>query len=154
MPHSAGILVYRRSSHELEVLLGHMGGPLWARRDQHAWSIPKGECDPGEALLDAGYREFAEELGLAAPAGSPQPLGDVRQANGKVVTIWAIEGDVDVDRIDPGMFEMEWPRQSGRIGRFPEIDRASWFDVDTARTKLVKGQIPFIDRLIELVADT
>jgi predicted NUDIX family NTP pyrophosphohydrolase len=149
MPHSAGILLFRQSPHGTQVLLGHMGGPFWARRDDHAWSIPKGEAEPDETLIQAAYREFSEELGLPVPTGHAEPLGDAKQSNGKIVTIWAVEGDLDVDEVSPGTFDLEWPRGSGRIEQFPEIDRAAWFDLDTARIKLVKGQLTFIDRLID-----
>ena len=147
MKHSAGLLVWRRRP-ALEVVLAHPGGPLHAKRD--VWGIPKGLVEAGEDLLDAAYREFTEELGLAVPAGEPVPIGDVVQKGGKVVTAWAIEGDVDVTALSPGLFEMEWPPRSGRMQRFPEIDRAEWFAVDVARTKMLEAQQPFLDRLVGL----
>jgi len=128
-------------------MLAHMGGPFWASRDQGAWSIPKGEYDPGEEALAAARREFVEEIGQEAPAGEELELGEVAQAGGKRIRAWALEGDIDVSRISSNTFEMEWPPRSGRRRRFPEIDRAGWFDLDAARGKLVKGQVPLIDLL-------
>ena len=124
-----------------------MGGPFWARQDDRAWSIPKGEYERGEDALAAAEREFAEELGIAAPDGPRIALGELRQPSGKVVTVWAVEADVDLAGFDPGTFELEWPRGSGTIQAFPEIDRAEWFGLATARAKLVSGQVPFLDRL-------
>jgi predicted NUDIX family NTP pyrophosphohydrolase len=128
-------------------MLAHMGGPFWSSRDQGAWSIPKGEYEPGEEALAAARREFVEELGHEVPAGEALDLGEVTQAGGKRIRAWALEGDVDVSQITSNTFEMEWPRNSGRRRRFPEVDRADWFDLDTARGKLVKGQVPLIDML-------
>lgn len=133
----------------VELLLGHMGGPLWASKDEHGWSIPKGEPNPDEELLDAAHREFAEELGRPLPPTDLVPLGDARQSSGKVVSIWAGPGEFDVDSIRPGTFSMEWPPRSGRTAEFPEIDRAGWFAPEVARLKLVKGQVVFVDRLLE-----
>ena len=145
---SAGLLLFRRASaSSVEVMLAHMGGPFWASRDQGAWSIPKGEYDPGEEALAAARREFVEEIGQEAPAGEELELGEVAQAGGKRIRAWALEGDIDVSRISSNTFEMEWPPRSGRRRRFPEIDRAGWFDLDAARAKLVKGQVPLIDLL-------
>ncbi|PXY19008.1 NUDIX domain-containing protein [Prauserella muralis] len=144
---SAGILLYRRAGEGAEVLLGHMGGPFWARKDAGAWSVPKGEYGPGEEPLAAARREFQEELGLPAPDGEPAELGAVKQSGGKVVTVWAVEGDLEPDTIVPGTFELEWPRGSGRIQLFPEVDRVAWFGLAQAREKLVAGQRPFLDRL-------
>jgi len=131
------------------VLLAHMGGPFWARRDDGAWSIPKGEYDDVEGPRAAALREFREELGVELPSGELLDLGEVRQSGGKVVTAWAMAGDLDPDAIDPGTFEMEWPRGSGRLREFPEIDRVAWFGIDEAATKIVAGQRDLLDRLRE-----
>jgi predicted NUDIX family NTP pyrophosphohydrolase len=144
---SAGILLFRQGQSDIEVLLGHMGGPFWARKDDGAWSIPKGEYEPPEDAAAAARREFTEELGLPVPPGELTALGEVTQPRGKVVTVWALAGDLDPDTIEPGTFELEWPPRSGQRQQFPEIDRAGWFDLDAAATKLVKGQRPFLDRL-------
>jgi predicted NUDIX family NTP pyrophosphohydrolase len=134
------------------VLLVHPGGPFWARRDDGAWSVPKGEHGPGEDPLAVARREFLEELGVEPPAtASPVSLGEVRQAGGKRVRAWAIRGDVDPATIRSNTFAMEWPPRSGRTKEFPEVDRAAWFDLTVARTKLVSGQVGFLDRLAELV---
>jgi len=127
-----------------------MGGPLWARRDERAWSIPKGEPEPDEELLATARREFAEELGLPVPDAEPVPLGEVRQSGGKVVTAWAVRGDLDVTAVRPGTFSMQWPPRSGRTQEFPEVDRAAWFTPQVAREKLVAGQVPLLDRLLAL----
>lgn len=149
---SAGLLLHRRGPDGVrEVLLGHLGGPFWARKDEGAWSLPKGELEPGEEPLAAARREFVEELGLDVPDGEVHDLGEARQGHGKFVLIWALEGDLDVGAVVPGTFELQWPPRSGRVQMFPEIDRAEWFDVETARTKLVKGQRVFLDRLLQLV---
>ena len=151
---SAGILLYRRSDGgELEVLLVHPGGPFWARRDAGAWSIPKGEVDPGEEERACALRELEEETGAAfrdAPADDLLPLGEVRQKSGKVVSAWALEGDLDADTIVSMTFELEWPPRSGRLQTFPEVDRAGWFALPAARKKLLPAQAPFVDRLAEL----
>ena len=144
---SAGILVFRSAGDAREVLIAHMGGPFWSRKDAGAWSIPKGECEPGEDELVAARREFTEELGVPVPAGRLSALGSARQSSGKVVTVWAVEGDVDVAAVVPGTFQLEWPKGSGVMREFPEVDRAAWVDVATAREKLVKGQRVFLDRL-------
>lgn len=149
---SAGILLHRDGPDGPEVLLGHMGGPFWARKDDHAWSIFKGEYDPEtEDPWDAAVREFREETGLDLPTGDPADLGEIRQS-GKRVTGYAVRGDLDPTTIVPGTFEMEWPPRSGRTAAFPEIDRAAWFPIDAARAKLVKGQVAFLDRLLDLVS--
>lgn len=150
---SAGILLFRRAGPSVEVLLGHMGGPFWARRDAGGWSIPKGEYEPDEQPEAAARREFHEELGLPVPAGKLIDLGDVRLSSGKVVTVWAIEGDVNPADLVPGTFDLEWPKGSGRIEQFPEIDRVAWLDVDAARDRIVAGQQPFLDRLLEHLED-
>jgi predicted NUDIX family NTP pyrophosphohydrolase len=145
---SAGILLFRRTP-QLQVLIGHLGGPLWSRRDASAWSIPKGEYGPDETALDAARREFAEELGLPVPQAQLLELGTVTQAGGKQVTVWAAEADLDVERVVPGTFELEWPPRSGRLQRFPELDRVQWCEPELARDRLVAGQRPFLDRLAE-----
>lgn len=142
---SAGILLHRPGP---EVLLGHLGGPLWARRD--TWTIPKGEPEPGEDLLATARREFAEELGVPLPDGDPVPLGDVRQGGGKVVTAWAVAGDLDPAAVVPGTFTLEWPPRSGRLQEFPELDRVAWFGIDDARPRIVRAQEAFLDRLAAL----
>ncbi|HEV7774237.1 MAG TPA: NUDIX domain-containing protein [Conexibacter sp.] len=151
---SAGILLFRRSgAGELEVLLVHPGGPFWARRDAGAWSIPKGEVDPGEEERACALRELEEETGAAfrdAPAEAMLPLGEVRQKSGKVVSAWALEGDLDADAIVSMTFELEWPPRSGRLQTFPEVDRAGWFALPAARKKLLPAQAPFVDRLAEV----
>jgi predicted NUDIX family NTP pyrophosphohydrolase len=149
---SAGLLLYRRTGARIEVLLGHMGGPYFARRDDGAWSIPKGEYGPDEEPLAAARREFTEEFGTAPPStDAAVALGEVRQRSGKLVTAWAIEADFDADTIVSNTFEIEWPPRSGRRQEFPEIDRAAWFDVATARTKMIVGQDALLDRLAEKV---
>ncbi|MGX6449662.1 NUDIX domain-containing protein [Patulibacter sp. S7RM1-6] len=151
---SGAILLWRRTDGDaVEVLVGHMGGPFWARRDEGAWSLPKGELDPGEEPEAAARREFAEELGLPVPAGPATALGEVRQRAGKRVLAWAIEGDVDPDAVIPGTFEMVWPPRSGRTQTFPELDRVAWVAPDVARAKLVAAQAAFVDRLLEALGD-
>lgn len=148
---SAGILLYRTSGGCTEVLLGHMGGPFWQRKDAGAWSIPKGEYTDDEQPEAAARREFTEELGLPVPPGELQPLGEVKQSGGKVVTAWALRGDVDPAAVVPGTFQLEWPPRSGRLQDFPEVDRVEWFAVDAAREKILASQRPFLDRLTELL---
>lgn len=126
-----------------------MGGPFWARKDAGGWSIPKGECEQDEDDLVAARREFQEELGLPVPAGELIELGTVRQSSGKTVVAWAIEGELDPDAMVPGTFSMEWPRGSGTLREFPEIDRAGWFELPAAAEKIVSGQRPLLDRLAE-----
>jgi predicted NUDIX family NTP pyrophosphohydrolase len=145
---SAGLLLYRHGARGLEVLLVHPGGPIWARRDEGVWSIPKGEYEDDEDPLAAAQREFAEELGHPAPGGAESELGEVRQKSGKVVTAWALAGDLDAADITSNTFTMEWPPRSGRMSEFPEVDRAQWFTADEARSKLNPAQVPFIDRLL------
>jgi predicted NUDIX family NTP pyrophosphohydrolase len=148
---SAGLLVHRTGDDgRPQVLLGHMGGPFWARKDAGAWSIPKGEYEPGEDPLEAARREFAEELGSAVPTSALTALGEVR-TSGKVRTVWCGEGDLDAAACVSGTFPLEWPPRSGRMQEFPEIDRAAWFPVAEARAKLVKGQLPYLDRLLDLL---
>ncbi|MGI9001540.1 MAG: NUDIX domain-containing protein [Pseudonocardia sp.] len=148
---SAGLLLYRPGQ---EVLLGHMGGPFWARKDDGAWSIPKGEHGPEEDPRAAAAREFAEELGSPPPTAGPLlELGTIRQRGGKLVTIFALNADFDAHDITSGTFDLEWPPRSGTVRSFPEIDRAAWFDIDTARGKLVSGQVEFLDRLLGALSD-
>ncbi|MFB6775811.1 NUDIX domain-containing protein [Streptomyces sp. NPDC056337] len=150
MRRSAGLLLHRRGpGGGLQVLLGHMGGPFYARREVGAWTVPKGEYDPAEPAWDAARREFQEELGLPPPDGEAVPLGEVRQAGGKVVTVWAVEADLDPATVVPGTFRMEWPPRSGRTQEFPELDRVAWFPVERAREVIVTAQAAFLDRLAE-----
>jgi len=151
-PRSAGLLLFREAGGGIEVLIAHMGGPFWRRRDDGAWSIPKGEYEPGEDTRAVAAREFAEELGSPPPAGEWLELGDARQSTGKIVTAYALRGEFDAATAVSNTFEMEWPRGSGRVQSFPEIDRAAWFDLETARAKLVPGQVPFLDRLRDRLA--
>ena len=133
----------------LEVLLGHMGGPYWARKDEGAWTIPKGELDEGEDPLAGARREFGEELGHALPDGPVLELGEIRQRGAKRVIAFAVEGEFDPGSLVAGMFELEWPPRSGRRAAFPELDRVAWFDLATAKTKIVQGQIALLDRLAD-----
>ncbi len=144
--------VARAGAPHVEVLCAHMGGPLWARKDEHAWSFPKGELDDGEEPFAAARREFAEELGIAAPTGDYRRLGEYRYSSGKVVVLFAVEADVPVDAIRPGTFELEWPPRSGRRQQFPEVDRVAWFSVAAARGRLVAGQVPALDDLRLMLA--
>ena len=147
---SAGLLLFRHTDDGPEVLLGHMGGPFFARRDAGAWTVPKGEYEPdSESAWDAARREFQEELGLPPPDGEAVALGEVRQTNGKVVTAWAIEADLDPATVVPGLFTMEWPPKSGQMREFPELDRVEWFGLDRGRAVIVKAQAAFLDRLAE-----
>lgn len=148
---SAGLLLWRRGSEGVEVLIGHMGGPFWARKDDGAWSIPKGEYAEGEDPLPHALREFEEELGRPAPDGADVPLGEFRQSGGKVVTVFAREGDFDASEVHSNHFTVEWPPRSGRFRSFPEIDRAAWMTLDEARPNLVKGQVPALDALLAAV---
>ena len=148
MRRSAGLLLYRQAATGIEVLLAHPGGPFWASKDERAWSLPKGEYLEPEDPYAAARREFAEELGSQPPEGTPLPLGEVRQAGGKVVTAWALPGDLDVTTVHSNDVELEWPPRSGRVRRFPEVDRAAWFPPDLAQSKLVTAQAAFVDRLL------
>lgn len=143
---SAGLLLFRESPCGLEVLLAHPGGPFWAKKDEGAWSIPKGEIGEGEDPLSAARREFEEETGIPA-GGDAIPLGSLRQPGGKIVHAWAVEGDFDPALLRSNTFSLEWPPKSGRRREFPEIDRAQWFPVGAARQKITKGQAGFLDRL-------
>ena len=144
---SAGLLLFRRTPAGVEVLLVHPGGPLWAKKDEGAWSIPKGEIDADEDPLAAARREFEEELGSPV-SGEFIALAPIRQASGKVVHAWAVEGDFDPATLTSGMFSMEWPPRSGRQQEFPEVDRAEWFAIDDARRKINKAQIELLDQLV------
>jgi predicted NUDIX family NTP pyrophosphohydrolase len=144
---SAGILMYRRQGAELHVLLVHPGGPFWRGKDLGAWSVPKGEWKPGEDPEAVARREFAEELGVM-PTGRLRSLGEVRQAGGKRVAAFALEGDLDAYAVRSNEFELEWPPHSGRIRTFPEVDRAAWFPLPVAREKILAGQRPLLDRLV------
>ena len=144
---SAGILVYRKNGKDVEVLLTHPGGPIWAKRD--TWSIPKGELDGEEDYLAAARREFSEEVGVEAPRGELIHLGSVPQGTGKENHIWAVEGTVDVTKFRSNLFTMEWPPKSGRQQEFPENDRAAWFDISMAKQKVYTAQATFFDRLAE-----
>jgi predicted NUDIX family NTP pyrophosphohydrolase len=148
---SAGILLYRVRPAGPEVLLGHMGGPFWEKKDDGAWSIPKGEHGPDDDPLAVARREFEEELGSPVPAEELLSLGALRVTSTKVLAVWAAEGDVDATATHSNTFELEWPPRSGRVQEFPEIDRAAWFGLGEARAKLVKGQVPFLDRLRDAV---
>jgi predicted NUDIX family NTP pyrophosphohydrolase len=146
---SAGILLYRGRGPALRLMLVHPGGPFWAKKDGGAWSIPKGEYEEGDDPLLVARREFGEELGSPAPAGDAIELGELVQPSRKVVTAFALEGDFDPSRLKSNLFEMEWPPKNGRPHSFPEVDRAEWFTVEEARDKILPGQRPFIDRLLE-----
>ncbi|MEB4209807.1 NUDIX domain-containing protein [Mycobacterium sp. 94-17] len=145
---SAGVLLYRIRGSVVEVLVAHPGGPFWARKDDGAWSIPKGEYTDGEDPWAAAQREFSEELGLPVPSGPRIDLGRLKQSGGKVVTAFAVRGDLDVTAARSNTFELEWPKGSGTLREFPEVDRVAWFTVATARVKLLKGQHGFLDRLL------
>ena len=148
--HSAGILLYRRGERGLEVFIGHMGGPFWAKKDAGAWSIPKGLIDENERPLDAALREFAEEIGTPAPRVEYTLLGDFRYVSGKIVTVFVGESDFHVPELRSGTFELEWPRGSGRMHTVPELDDIGWFTLDQARVRLVKGQVPVMSALERL----
>lgn len=148
---SAGLLLFRVTAaggeRDVEVLIGHMGGPFWAGRDAAAWSVPKGEYGPEETAEAAARREFVEELGVPVPAGDWLPLGEARQRGGKTVTVWAVEAELDVASVVPGTFTMEWPRGSGVQREFPEMDRFAWCTPEQAAARLIAGQRVFVDRL-------
>jgi predicted NUDIX family NTP pyrophosphohydrolase len=148
---SAGLLPYRVTQAQLEVLLVHPGGPFWAKRDDGVWSIPKGEYEPNlePDPLAVAEREFTEELGTPPPSGGRLSLGEIKQSGGKRVVAWALECDLDVTSVTSNSFEIEWPPRSGKMQSFPEVDRAAWFSVEAARIKLLKSQGTFVDRLVE-----
>jgi len=153
---SAGLLLFRTSpegSGRIEVLLAHPGGPYWARKDDGAWSIPKGELSNDEEPLAAARREFEEEMGHAAD-GAFLPLEPLKQPSGKLVLAWAVCCDFDPSTLESNTFSMEWPPKSGRQEQFPEVDRAAWFPIDAAKRKILKGQAPFLDQLLAKVQDT
>lgn len=150
---AAGILLYRRTPRGLEVLLAHPGGPLWARKDLGAWTIPKGQFGGDESALDAAKREFEEEMGSPA-SGDFVQLGTIRQPSGKIVHAFTAESDFDVSTVRSNLFTLEWPPRSGQHGQYPEVDRAEWFSVEDARKKILKGQEPFLDRLLAVVGST
>ena len=143
---SAGLLPYRWRGEGLEVFLVHPGGPFWANKDVHAWSVAKGEVAQDESFLEAAYREFAEETGMT-PEGPIIALGRVRQAGGKLVFVWAIKTDINASRVSSNTFPLEWPPRSGQIREFPEVDRASWFTLAEARSKIHRGQVAFLEEL-------
>jgi predicted NUDIX family NTP pyrophosphohydrolase len=148
---SAGFLLYRVNNRAVEVLIGHPGGPFWAKKDDGAWSIPKGEYTDGEDPWAAARREFEEELGKPPPDGPRIDLPPVKQPSGKIVTAFAVRGNLDLEGTVSNTFELEWPRGSGKVREFPEIDRVGWFSVDQARSKLLKGQRPLLDHLMSAV---
>lgn len=145
---SAGLLLYRRTGGGTEVLLAHPGGPMWAKRDLGAWTLPKGEFEPGEAAYEVARREFEEETGHPAPAGHAIALGEIRQKGGKVVEAWALEGDLDPAAARSNTFPLEWPPRSGRWITIPEIDRVAWFAPDEARRRIKDTQMPLVERLL------
>ena len=150
---SAGLLFFRRREDATEVLLVHPGGPLWARKDDGGWSVPKGEVEENEDLLAAARREVEEETG-ARPSGAFIPLPPVRQTGGKVVHVWAVECDFDPASLVSNLFEMEWPPRSGRRQSFPEVDRADWFDLETAARKILPSQTIVLQHLRERLTET
>jgi predicted NUDIX family NTP pyrophosphohydrolase len=150
---SAGILLFREREGRLEVLLGHPGGPFFAKKDEGSWSVLKGEADPGEELPAVARREFAEETGQGPPDDTMLELGEVRQRGGKTVVAWALAGDVDPATAQSNTFEMEWPPRSGRLREFPEIDRVGWFDLESARRKILPAQVPFLERLEDAIRE-
>jgi predicted NUDIX family NTP pyrophosphohydrolase len=150
---SAGILMYRLEGNALSVFLVHPGGPYWEKKDAHSWSIPKGLYDDEENPLAAAKREFQEETGFACD-GTFEPLGDIRQPSGKIISAWALEGDCDPDELNSNTFSMEWPRRSGRRCEFPEVDRGEWFTIEVAARKIRKGQLGFLRVLCSLLGLT
>ncbi|WP_146362183.1 NUDIX domain-containing protein [Arthrobacter yangruifuii] len=151
MTMSAGILLYRRGPDGLEVWIGHMGGPFWARKEEHAWSLPKGEYLPGEEPLAAALREFAEEMGTPAPEAEYVLLGSFRQSAQKTITVFTAEAGFAPERIQSNTFELEWPKGSGQVREYPEIDRAGWYPEPEARVKLVRGQGQVLDALLRVL---
>ncbi|MGV0793783.1 NUDIX domain-containing protein [Mycolicibacterium sp. XJ1819] len=150
---SAGLLLYRQVDGELEVLIAHPGGPFWARKDAGAWSIPKGEYTDGEDPWTVARREFEEELGKQAPDGPRIEFAPLRQPSGKVITAFAVRADLDLEGTFSNTFTLEWPKGSGTVREYPEVDRVGWFSVAQARSKLLKGQRPLLDQLLAALAD-
>jgi predicted NUDIX family NTP pyrophosphohydrolase len=144
---SAGLLMFRRVNTGIEVLLVHPGGPFWQRKDLGSWSIPKGEYEKGQDPLEAAKREFEEETGVS-PEGEFISLEEVKQPSGKVIAVWALEGNCSADQVRSNTFQMEWPPKSGKLQEFPEVDRASWFSLEEARDRISKGQVEFIEKFI------
>jgi predicted NUDIX family NTP pyrophosphohydrolase len=151
MKRSAGVLLYRRKAKGFEVFLVHPGGPFWRNKDEGAWTIPKGIIEPGEDPLAAARREFGEETGFAVD-GEFVELGHFKQPGGKLVAVWAVEGDCDPAKLSSNEFEMEWPPRSGKRARFPEADRGSWFGINDARQKMLIGQRPMLDAFLQELA--
>jgi len=151
---SAGLLLHRLVGDVAEVLIGHPGGPFWARKDDGAWSIPKGEYDAGEDPWDAARREFAEELGCPAPDGLRLDLGTAKMPSGKILTVFAVAADLDISGVRSNTFTLEWPKGSGRLKEFPELDRVAWLPTSAAHTKLLKGQRVFLDRLASAIGES
>jgi predicted NUDIX family NTP pyrophosphohydrolase len=150
---SAGLLLYRISDGTVEVLIGHPGGPFWAKKDDGAWSIPKGEYTDGEDPWAAARREFEEELGKSPPDGPRIDLPPLKQPSGKIITAFLVRGDLDLEGTASNTFELEWPKGSGKVREYPEIDRVDWFSVTAARSKLLKGQRSLLDHLVAAVED-
>lgn len=153
MKYSAGIMLYKRGSSGVEVLLVHPGGPFWANKDLGSWSIPKGLFEEGERPIEAATREFAEEIGSPAPRGNYIDLGETKLSSEKVLHAYALEFDFNLEKFHSNMFEMEWPPKSGKKQEFPENDRAAWVPLGVARQKLVKGQAPLVEKLAELLGE-
>lgn len=149
--HSAGILLFRLRDHKLQVMLVHPGGPFWTTRDLGSWSMPKGLCEANEPLLEAAKREFTEETGFDID-GDFIDLGSLRQPSNKIIRAWAVEGELDVSKINSNTFSLEWPAKTGHIKEYPEVDRGEWFSIDLARAKIAKGQRQFLDRLAEQIS--
>ena len=149
---SAGLLPFRHRGTALEVFLVHPGGPFWAHKDAGAWSVAKGEYEPGEDPWDAAQREFAEEVGIPAPVGEITSLGEIKQSSGKVISVFAVVADFEIDAVVSNTFTLEWPRRSGQLQEFPEVDAARWMELSDARRALVGGQLGFLDRLVEQVS--
>jgi predicted NUDIX family NTP pyrophosphohydrolase len=148
---SAGLLVYRETAADVEVFLVHPGGPFWTNKDLAAWSIPKGEIEPGAEALATALREFVEETGMPVPAGALVPLQPIKQAGGKTVHAWCVKGNLDAAAVRSNTFMLEWPPKSGQLREVPEVDKAAWFSLDEARSKVHKGQVVLLDQLQQLL---